>query len=600
MIPEHVIQQIAAANDIVDVIAGYFPLKKAGPAYKALCPFHREKSPSFAVNAARQIFKCFGCGAGGSVFKFVEMYENVSFPEAVKRLGARVNIQVEDEPLSEEENARQLLRRRLLALHADAAEWFHANLLRTRAGQVAREYLKGREIGAEVAKSWKLGYAPDAWDALSDFARGKGYRDDEIMTSGLVTSKEDDEGRRSDHYYDRFRDRLMFPICNDIGEVIAFSGRVLNAEAFGGKYVNSPETPLFVKGNVLFGIHKTKRAIIDKGSAIVCEGQLDLITAYEAGVQNVIAPQGTAFTERQAHILRRLAGEVVLCFDSDAAGLKAAERSLPALLDAKLAIRVAAMPDGHDPDSFIRSAGGDAFAKIIAQAPDFFDFQIERAVRTPEFATPRGKAAFARKMAETVVLISDPLLRQAVVNNISSRMEMPATDFARLLKQEAGKQRSAAQAAARRAPVEDARLSTQPMNVTTRLLCQLALLHPQARAWLLAHPWLELFSRLPDTELLVRVLEAQFDPAQPATVTAFLAALNQEEQNALAELLNVKTLPQDPLRVVGDCWRDMERRTIAQQLASVEARLRAPGLSLEDAVALQQEVQRLKRELGGN
>ena len=598
MIPEHLIQQIAAANEIVDVISGYFPLKKAGPAYKAICPFHREKSPSFTVNPARQIFKCFGCGAGGGVFKFVELYENINFPEAVKRLGARVNIQVEDEPLSEEENAQQLLRRRLLALHADAADWFHANLLRSKAGQGARSYLKSRGITAEVAKSWKLGYAPDSWDALSSWAKGKGFRDEEIITSGLVTFKEDEEGGRPTHYYDRFRDRLMFPICNDIGETIAFSGRVLSAEAFGGKYVNSPETPLFIKGNVLFGIHKTKRPIIDKSSAIVCEGQLDLITAYEAGVQNVIASQGTAFTERQVHILKRFAGEVVLCFDSDAAGLKAAERSLPALLEAGLSIRVAEMPNGHDPDSFIRSEGGEAFARHIAAAKDFFDFQIERSASVPEFATPKGKAAFARKIAESAALITDPILRQAVVNNVSSRLEMPAADFNLLVKRVASKPKPPGP---RREPEpeQEARALPPVMTVTTRLLCGLALLSPEAREWLLARPWRELFGQLPEAEILMHILEGQFDPAESASISTFMTTLGEEEQNALADLLNVKTLPSDPLRVVEDCWRDTERRKIQQQIGVAEARLRTSGLDIDEVIRLQQQVMALRCSLSG-
>ena len=600
MIPEHLIQQIAAANDIVDVISGYFPLKKSGPAYKAICPFHREKSPSFTVTPARQIFKCFGCGAGGGVFKFVELYENVNFPEAVKRLGARVNIQVEDEPLSEEETARQLQRRRLLALHADAAEWFHTNLLRTKAAAGARAYLKGRGISAEVAKGWKLGYAPDAWDALSGWAKGNRYSDDEILASGLVTFKEDEEGRQPTHYYDRFRDRLMFPICNDIGEVIAFSGRVLNAEAFGGKYVNSPETPLFVKGNVLFGIHKTKRAIIEKNSAIVCEGQLDLITAYEAGVQNVIASQGTAFTERQARILKRFANEVVLCFDSDAAGLKAAERSLPALLDAGVSVRVAEMPSGHDPDSFIRSEGGEAFARQIAEARDFFDFQIERAASAPEFATPKGKAAFARKMAESVILIADPVLRQAVVNNVSSRLEMPATDFVLLLKRVASKPKSALDSRRGEPQSEDdTKPAAQVLSLATRMLCQLALLSPEAREWLLTRAWRELFVQLPDGELLIQILDGPFDPSEPASITAFMATLSPEEQNAAADLLSVKTLPVNPLRVVADCWRDTERRMLERQLGAVEARLRAPGLPAEKVLEFQQKVIELRGALAG-
>ena len=244
MIPEHLLEQIAQANDIVDVISGYFPLKRAGSAYKARCPFHQEKTASFNVNPARQIFKCFGCGAGGGVFKFVELYENVNFPEAVKRLAARVGIRVEEEPLSAEEDAQQKLRRRLLALHAATAEWFHTNLLRTKAAQSARDYLKGRGLTIEVAKSWKLGYAPDSWDALTTWARSEGFRDDELIVSGLVTVKQqegEESSSRTPHIYDRFRDRLMFPICDkDTSEVIAFSGRVLNSEAFGGKYVNSP------------------------------------------------------------------------------------------------------------------------------------------------------------------------------------------------------------------------------------------------------------------------------------------------------------------------------------------------------------------------
>ena len=598
MIPEHLIQQIAAANDIVDVISGYFPLKKSGPAYKAICPFHREKSPSFTVTPARQIFKCFGCGAGGGVFKFVELYENVTFPEAVKRLGARVNIQVEDQPLTEEESARQFLRRRLLALHAGAAEWFHTNLLRTKAAAGARDYLKSRGISAEIAKSWKLGYAPDAWDALSNWAKSDRYTDEEIIASGLVTFKENEEGGRPTHYYDRFRDRLMFPICNDIGEVIAFSGRVLSAEAFGGKYVNSPETPLFTKGNVLFGIHKTKRAIIDKGSAIVCEGQLDLITTYEAGVQNLIASQGTVFTERMARILKRFANEVVLCFDSDAAGLKAAERSLPALLDAGLAVRVAEMRDGHDPDSFIRTYGGEAFAAKIAEAKDFFDFQIERAAAVPEFATPKGKAAFARKMAESVALITDPVLRQAVVNNVSSRLEMPAADFVILLKRVASQPRQATESRrSENPPGEEAKPAAPALSMATRMLCQLALLSAEAREWLLAHPWRPLFMQLPDGDLLVHILEGQFDPKDAASVNAFVTTLSPEEQSAAADLLSIKALPSNPLRIVIDCWQDTERRALKRQLGAVEARLRSPGLPVEDVEALQKKVLELRLAL---
>ena len=606
MIPEHLLEQIAQANDIVDVISGYFPLKRAGSAYKARCPFHQEKTASFNVNPARQIFKCFGCGAGGGVFKFVELYENVNFPEAVKRLAARVGIRVEEEPLSAEEDAQQKLRRRLLALHAATAEWFHTNLLRTKAAQSARDYLKGRGLTIEVAKSWKLGYAPDSWDALTTWARSEGFRDDELIVSGLVTVKQqegEESSSRTPHIYDRFRDRLMFPICDkDTSEVIAFSGRVLNSEAFGGKYVNSPETPIFVKGKVLFGLQKTKRPLIDKKTAIVVEGQIDLITAYEAGVQNVTASQGTAFTERQAQILKRYVDEVILCFDADAAGLKAAEKTLPALLEAGLSIRVAEMPAGHDPDSLIRTEGPEAFIKQISQAQDFFDFQIERAVATPDFATPKGKAAFARKMAESVALVGDPMLREAVIHNVSTRLEMAPAQFTALLNAIPKPSRL------RTAPPSDFENESEPepselqprlapMSNTTRILCQLALLSPEARQWLLAQPWEALFKELPEAELLVTILRGRFDPAVPATVNTFLTACTDEEQSVLAGLLELKQLPADPLRVAADCWRDLERRDLERQRDTVAARLRKPGLDLETTLQFQKAAIELQQRI---
>jgi DNA primase len=333
-IPEELIQQIAHASDIVEVIGNYFPLKRAGPAFKALCPFHQERSPSFTVNPSRQIFKCFGCGAGGSVFRFVMDYEHLDFGSAVRKLAERAGIRVEVQELSGAEVEHENLRKRLLALHADAAGYFHQQLLRSPGAGAAREYLKGRGFSSQVAKSWNLGYAAEGWDQLLNWTLERGYSREELRESGLFSQREPDNPRSD--LYDRFRGRVMFPICNDTGEVIAFSGRVLNTDAKAAKYVNSPETQLFTKGAVLFGLHRSKRALIEKNCAIVCEGQIDLITAFESGVQNVIAPQGTAFTARQARILKRYVEEVILCFDADVAGEKAAERSLPALLGENL------------------------------------------------------------------------------------------------------------------------------------------------------------------------------------------------------------------------------------------------------------------------
>src|SRR5438046_8708157 len=333
-IPSETIEQIAAANDIVEVIGSYFPLKRAGANFKALCPFHQEKTASFHVSPQRQTFHCFGCGVGGSVFRFVMDYERGGFPSAVRKLAARVGIPVvEERGPTGAEDRQHAARRTLLQLHGEAATWFHESLIKKELAEPARKYLKQRGITAEIAKRWQLGYAPNEWDAFGSRARGQGYDQQTLIMSGLVKPKEDADGAPGQRSYDRFRGRIMFPICNDVGEVIAFSGRLLRDDEESAKYLNSPETLLFRKGKVLFGLHKSKRALIEANCAIVCEGQLDLITLFEAGIANVVAPQGTAFTEAQARTLKRFVNEVVLCFDPDRAGRQAGDRSLTTFVE---------------------------------------------------------------------------------------------------------------------------------------------------------------------------------------------------------------------------------------------------------------------------
>ncbi|HJX25282.1 MAG TPA: DNA primase [Chthoniobacterales bacterium] len=443
-IPSDTIEQIAAANDIVEVIGSYFPLKRAGANFKALCPFHQEKTPSFQVNSQRQTFHCFGCGVGGSVFRFVMEYEHIDFPAAVHKLAARAGMPViEERGASASEDRQHETRRAMLRLHAEAAEWFRENLSKKQLGAPAREYLKGRGISAEIAKRWQLGYAPDEWNAFGNWARDHGYRENELLASGLVKTKDDAEPAPNvkQSAYDRFRGRLMFPICNDVGEVIAFSGRLLQSDSEAAKYLNSPETPLFRKGKVLFGLHKTKRGLIEANCAIVCEGQIDLITLFEAGITNVVAPQGTAFTENQARVLKRYVNEVVLCFDADEAGQKAAERSLDALLQNDLIVRIVEMPPGEDPDSLIRRKGKDEFEKRIAGARDFFDYWIDREVANVDLGSLGAKMDLARRLADTVSRVHDPMMKGEVSNKVSARLGVPAADFERLLPRQARERR---------------------------------------------------------------------------------------------------------------------------------------------------------------
>ncbi len=602
MIPQETIEQVAAANDVLDVIGSSVPLKRAGSVYKALCPFHKEKSPSFTVNPSRQSFKCFGCGVGGTVFKFIELYENLSFPAAVRRLAEKAGIPIIEEGgyggNRDEDKGAGETRRRLLALHAEAAEWFHRNLRKSNEAAAAREYLKSRGLTAEVAGRWMLGYAPNSWDACLQWASERGYSRDLLILGGLF--RPPDEGSRSSGY-DRFRDRLMFPICNELGEVIAFSGRVLTATAEGAKYVNSPETPLFIKGKVLFGLHLSKRSIIEEGFAIVCEGQIDLITAYEAGIKNVVAPQGTAFTERQARLLKRHADEVVLCFDADAAGQQAAEKSVASLLDANVTVRVATMPPGEDPDSLIRKGGVEAFAGRIGLAQDFFDFQLDRLSRMFDLETPRGKTQFARRMAETVAQITDNLLRENVVGKISSRLGISAQAFNVLLKEKRPTPRQQdARADLTGAPdtlsvgAEAPAFEKPPTGVAH--LLRLALGNAGARQWILEQPWQETLPKLANTEMLVAALTAELDPDDVAAINAYLATLPAVEEAFITELLADKPLSR-PLLVAQHSWADLEKTLLKDLISGLENRMRMPRIGDEEITRVQKEILDLKRRL---
>jgi DNA primase len=579
-IPSQNIEQIAAANDIVEVIGSYFPLKRAGTTFKALCPFHQEKTPSFTVSPQRQTFHCFGCGVGGSVFRFVMDYEHLDFPAAVRKLAARAGVPViEERGPSGEDDRQHETRRTLLQLHAEATEWFHENLIKGKIGKPAREYLKKRGIDGRIAGDWQIGFAPESWDAFLTWAIDRGYRRPQILQSGLIKPR--DENRPDGEAYDRFRGRVMFPIHNDVGEVIAFSGRVLEKEAEGAKYLNSPETPLFRKGRVLFGLHKTKRGLIEANCAIVCEGQLDLITVFEAGITNVVAPQGTAFTEDQARILKRFVNEVVLCFDADTAGQKAAERSLDALLQNNLIVRVAEMPAGEDPDSMIRHRGKDEFEKRVATARDFFDSWIEHETASTDLDSLGAKMQLARKLADTVARVQDPLMRGEVANKVSARLGVPVSDFQRLLTKPNRD----------RASADESRGET--MTPAPRhevgMLCLLALRHAEAREFLRAQTWREMLARTPDAEILGRILGADLRPDDPASINAFMSGLSTADEALVSSWL-LQKMPPNGLEVAKGWWNGLRQAALRRQLQIAEGRMKLPGMTTGEAVNLQKQI----------
>jgi DNA primase len=416
LISDNTLDQIRAANDIVDVIGGYLPLKRAGANFVALCPFHKEKSPSFNVNPHKQIFHCFGCHKGGDVFTFVKEYENIGFVDAVRRLADRAKIPLEMDQNPAAQQSRHI-KDQLLQIHDQIAQRWQNCLANEAAGQLARDYLAKRGVSAEAIQLFRLGAAPEAWDDTVNWAKSKGYDLAVMEQAGLILKKEE-TGR----HYDRFRGRLMFPICDEQGRVIGFSGRILTGDEKTAKYVNSPETPIFTKSKVFFGLDKSKRAILDAGFAIVCEGQLDSIACFMAGVQNIVAPQGTAFTDQHARIIKRYVDEVVLCFDSDNAGQNAAVRSLDSLLASGLAVRVAIVPAPHDPDSFIKENGGEAFRQLITGAAGFFDYYLNRLCGLNDIATDKGRLTVVRDMAEAVRKTGNTVLMDKYAQKTALRL----------------------------------------------------------------------------------------------------------------------------------------------------------------------------------
>jgi DNA primase len=582
-IAQETVEQVAAASDIVAVVSTYFPLKRAGTEFRAICPFHQEKTPSFYVNPSKQSYYCHGCGAGGAVFQFLMQYENIDFPESVRRLASRAGITIIEAELTAEEETKQSLRKRLLRLHFEVAAWFHSNLLRTKAAAHARAYLKDRGINIETAKRWQIGYAPNTWDSLVQWATAAGFVKGELIESGLVKLRE--EGNPRSRPYDRFRDRLMFPIHNDFGEVVAFSGRILDPKAKGGKYVNSPETPLFSKGNLLFGLHQSKRFLANARQAIVLEGQLDLITTFEAGIQNVVAPQGTSLTARHAALLRRFADEVVLFFDADAAGQKAAERALEVLFGAGLQVRIGQMPAGEDPDSLIRKSGSDAFRERVESAEDFFDFQINRNLSAAESKTTAGRVAFARKMSQFISVVPDLVVRDTLISRLAVRLTIPRETLQQMVhlssKQTQG-----------RSFEEDIAAPQAPMpRHDLAVICKAALVVPDLLSQIRRQPWKSILRHVDGAELISKIFESALEPGEPASIASFFAALPKSEAAMLSLLLAKEGLNEEMGQLY---WTQLAAGELQRRKRQIETILRLAG---DDLPTQQQANEELKEVL---
>ncbi len=370
------------AGDIVRLVSDFVPLKPAGSRLKGLCPFHHEKTPSFSVDPQMQLFYCFGCQTGGDAFKFVMLYEKLDFPESVEFLANRWGVSLPRASARPADDARA----RLLLVNESAAGFFRAQWSDASRGKLARDYIAGRRVSDAVALRFGLGYAPDSWDALGNVLAARGFKAQELQTAGLAIPRKDGSGQ-----YDRFRHRVIFPIRDLSGRVVAFGGRALDDSE--PKYLNSPETPAYVKGEHLYGMDVAREAIRREGFAILVEGYLDLIALHQAGFENVVASLGTALTASQVKLLARTSERVVVSYDGDAAGMSAAAKSLDLFLERGFDVRVAELPNGKDPDDFVNADGHAAYDAIVRQAPGYLDFLVRRELRGRDLNRPEDKVS---------------------------------------------------------------------------------------------------------------------------------------------------------------------------------------------------------------
>lgn len=411
------VDEVRAAADIVRIVSDYVQLRKGGTNLKGLCPFHQEKTPSFSVSPAKQVFYCFGCGKGGDVFKFVMLIENLSFPEALRRVAEKVGIALRETAGGETYDANARERATLYQIHEAAAKFFAEQLSGTVEGRAARGYLADRGLTDETMGRFRLGYAPAEGRALTRRLSESGFPLGLLEKSGLVLKAA--EGER---HFDRFRRRIMFPISNDAGKLVAFGGRALGEEP--PKYLNSPETPIYTKSRVLYHLDGAGNEIRRADRAVLVEGYMDCIAVASAGVGNVVASCGTSLTESQVRLLGRYSRRVVVNYDPDSAGVAATERSLGLLLEEGFQAQVLALPGGLDPDSFIRRQGAEAYRKLLEGAPGYLDYLAQRATSEHDMSTAEGKVAAANAVMPYLVRVPSPLLRTELATRLAERLRL--------------------------------------------------------------------------------------------------------------------------------------------------------------------------------
>ena len=576
--PDSFVEEVRRAADVVRVISEHVSLKKLGGSWKGLCPFHQEKTASFNVRAEPPIFHCFGCGVGGDVFKFVMLHERVGFPEAVETLARRFGIPV-PEVRGFDPGPERRQREELLELMEAAAAHFEQTLW-SAVGARARDYLLGRGFQKETLKRIRAGAARDAWDDLLQ-TLGQRYPVTALQTAGLVLERQNREG-----HYDRFRNRAMFPILNESGKVVAFGARSLDGSE--PKYLNSPETPVYQKGRVLYGLHWAKPAIRENERILLMEGYLDVARAIEAGVGEAVATCGTALTAANARTLRRFSARVILNFDQDAAGQQATLKSLDLLADEGLRVQVAELPAGHDPDSYLREFGAAAYRERLTEAPDHMEWLIRRGLLENDTRTPAGKGGYLQSLLPALGRIESAVERAAWLQRIAQRGGLDEHASEQELRRSlAGRRSPLAGAASAPAARERA-----PLPAEVWLLTLLLRADSGSEAAL---------AELQDADLdglataqQLRAAKALYLRGEPVTTAGLASALEDEAAQRLLTEIAVADVPVASADAL-ECVLTLRRRRLEQRLAAIQKELPASEGPAESA--LLDEKIRLSRQM---
>ena len=419
-VPDDFVERVSERSDIYSVVSRYVPLTQKSGRYWGRCPFHNEKTASFCVSPDKGFFYCFGCGTGGNVFKFLSLIENITYFEAIKLQAERLGIELPAQKFSPEQERRRREEKILLKINELAQDFYHECLTKTARGEIGRKYLLARGITTETIETFKLGFAPDEWENLLPRLTRQDFTPQQIEAVGLIAKRKNSSG-----YYDRFRGRVMIPIADVHGRIVGFGGRVINStDEATPKYLNTPETALFNKRNLLFGLDKSNRAINAAGFAIVVEGYMDAISLFSAGVKNVVATLGTAFTPDHAKLILRYARKIIFCYDSDEAGQRATIRALPIVQQAGADVFVVHVPDGKDPDDFIRKHGKAAFDELIGHAATLIDYRIKYVIAHAERSTIRGRVQALQDILPVVVNVDKAVTRNEYMKRIAAMLAL--------------------------------------------------------------------------------------------------------------------------------------------------------------------------------